>query len=477
MKMKYSLREKWVLYNNIDLIVELNQIKIIKSSNGKEEVLVYISKSDAIIILMFDGKNTISDIIQCTGKLFDLSNEDAKNKVLNLMNVFSNILTSNVAEIKDRSEQYNEVVASLHKRNKRIEKLAAPSRWRAKTPKNLVIFLTDLCSSKCSYCCVGACQPKTFNSLSYDQVEKLIDQAKMLGVESVELTGGDPMVHPKIMEIIELIINNGIELIISTKHAMNEKFLKGLVKVGLKKIQISLDTIDSNLYEKLIGKDSKNLEITLKNIDFFIKNNIQCKVKSIIIDQNIQTIPSMIEELYKRNVRHFMVQAYNKGSCHDDSFYSDIDDFCKMDKYLDEISSKYEDILIEKGYKIEKITGSYDYMKVTRMYCMAGKTGLAVYADGYYSYCAHGVNDELKIAHIDEMSLIDVWNSKNLLNFMKPNRDLFKNTKCETCKIFDSCSERRCYLRTLMTYNTLYDIDPMCPYSDVNIFTDERNYL
>ena len=123
----------------------------------------------------------------------------------------------------------------------------------------LRLSVTDRCNLRCFYC-----MPQSrFNwiphdeVLSYEEIISLLKVLTSLGIKKVRLTGGEPLVRRDILALVqEIIAIPGLEkLCITTNGTLLPELADDLYRLGLRHLNISLDSLDSELFAKLSGKD------------------------------------------------------------------------------------------------------------------------------------------------------------------------------------------------------------------------------
>lgn len=119
----------------------------------------------------------------------------------------------------------------------------------------LRISVTDRCNLRCVYCLPEAgvkWQPRE-NQLSAEEIARVTDTAAKVGVRRVRLTGGEPLVRADIVEIVARIASiPGIEEVSLTTNAMLLELLaRPLAKAGLKRVNVSLDTLDADKFKRI----------------------------------------------------------------------------------------------------------------------------------------------------------------------------------------------------------------------------------
>ena len=149
----------------------------------------------------------------------------------------------------------------------------------------LRISITDRCNLRCKYCV-----DEDFSFLPHDEVlryEEIVRFVRIcseLGVNKVRLTGGEPLVRKGISYLLkEINTINGIEDISLTTNGvyLGEKILE-LKKAGLRRINISLDTMKKEKFAFITGVDA--FDNVLKGIEESIRAGLKpVKINTVII--------------------------------------------------------------------------------------------------------------------------------------------------------------------------------------------------
>lgn len=125
--------------------------------------------------------------------------------------------------------------------------------------RDLRVSLTDRCSLRCTYC-----MPHDFAAwlpneslLTTDELIEVIEVAVSQGIDEIRLTGGEPLLRPDIVEIIARInsIKNPPILSMTTNGLALAKLAKPLANAGLRRINISLDTLEKERFKQLTYRD------------------------------------------------------------------------------------------------------------------------------------------------------------------------------------------------------------------------------
>lgn len=118
----------------------------------------------------------------------------------------------------------------------------------------LRISVTDRCNLRCYYCSSAGELPRLKHSdlLSFEEIEELVITAVKLGFDKIRLTGGEPLIRHGIEKLVAIIAKiQGIkDLSLTTNGTLLKEFAPLLAQAGLKRINISLDTLDAQQYEE-----------------------------------------------------------------------------------------------------------------------------------------------------------------------------------------------------------------------------------
>lgn len=148
----------------------------------------------------------------------------------------------------------------------------------------LRISLTDRCNLRCVYCIpegVSLCRHEEL--LSFEEIERLVKIFAELGIKKVRLTGGELFLRRNIMELVKKIgkIEGISELSVTTNGVLLSENIDELKSAGVKNINISIDSLDEDNYERICG--SKSLAKVLKGLDEAYNAGFNVKINCVPI--------------------------------------------------------------------------------------------------------------------------------------------------------------------------------------------------
>jgi len=118
------------------------------------------------------------------------------------------------------------------------------------------ISVTDRCNLRCIYCNSSTKQHLLHDEiLRYEEISRIVRIAARLGVHSIRLTGGEPTVRPRVVELVKLLRGiTGIKDISMTTNAVNlVQMAQPLKDAGLDRVNISLDTFRPERFAAMCG--------------------------------------------------------------------------------------------------------------------------------------------------------------------------------------------------------------------------------
>lgn len=156
-----------------------------------------------------------------------------------------------------------------------------------------LLQITERCNLKCKHCFVSSLHEG--HDLSFEKIKNVIlPKLKESNVTRVTLTGGEPMVHRNIMDIIKLFNENNIHITLCTNAlGLNEQKIIEISKMKDVHVNVSLDGFSSKSHGKFRGNERDDVfNKIIKNIELLSKYNL---LNGIMVSPNKYS--SMVEYL------------------------------------------------------------------------------------------------------------------------------------------------------------------------------------
>lgn len=119
---------------------------------------------------------------------------------------------------------------------------------------DLRISVTDRCNFRCTYCmpCNEYEWIEKREILNFEEITRLAGLFVRLGVNKVRLTGGEPLLRRNLEVLVRMLSNlDGLELCLTTNGSLLEDKAEALASAGLRRINVSLDTLDPERFKRI----------------------------------------------------------------------------------------------------------------------------------------------------------------------------------------------------------------------------------
>ena len=147
------------------------------------------------------------------------------------------------------------------------------------------ISITDRCNLRCKYCMPYGveCVPR-WDILSLEEIQAVGICAAGLGIRHIKVTGGEPLVRRDCCQLVKQLKSTpGIEKVtITTNGVLLERYLDDLAEAGIDGINISLDTLDRDLYQRITGTDA--LGTVMEAVRRACAMPVSVKINAVSID-------------------------------------------------------------------------------------------------------------------------------------------------------------------------------------------------
>ena len=154
--------------------------------------------------------------------------------------------------------------------------------------ETLRISITDRCNFRCVYCMPKEVFGRDYRFLERSQLLTLEEIARVarvfaqLGVRTVRITGGEPLVRRNVEHLVEMLAGiDGLELALTTNGALLPQKAQALADAGLDRVTVSLDSIDDATFRALNDVDFP-VQRVLDGIDAAAAAGLPIKVNAVV---------------------------------------------------------------------------------------------------------------------------------------------------------------------------------------------------
>jgi len=292
-------------------------------------------------------------------------------------------------------------------------------------PLNQIYFyLTEGCNLRCRHCWIAPKYQSESGScpaLDLELFKSIIGQAKPLGLTGVKLTGGEPLLHPQINEILEHIRAENLDLTVETNGVLcTPELAEKMAECKNTFVSVSLDGAEAETHEWVRGVEGC-FEDALVGIRNLADTGLRPQIIMTIMHHNKDQMEEMVRLAESRrtgSVKFNIVQPTARGKkVYESGVALSIEQLVELGWWVENTLSESTDLPIY-----------YDYPPAFRpLGKMFGNNGdgcgvcgilgiLGVLANGSYALCGIGKTvPDLVFGQTSTDPLRDIWNYNPLL--------------------------------------------------------------
>ena len=267
----------------------------------------------------------------------------------------------------------------------------------------LRISLTDKCNLRCRYCMPeeGVCRRSHAEMINEDEVVTAVEAAASLGIHKIRLTGGEPLVKKNILSICRRVAAvEGIkEVCLTTNGILLPKLAKDLKEAGVRRLNLSLDTLDPQKYAYItrIGQ----LEDFRKGLNAALEAGFdKVKINAVLIggfnDDEIEALANLTME-YPVDMRFIELMPIQD---HDEFGESAYVPYSRVLEKLPEAVPVAKDGGVAKLYRLPGAKGNIGLISPISAHFCGECNRIRLTADGKLKPCLHS-GDEYSVKGLD----------------------------------------------------------------------------
>lgn len=337
---------------------------------------------------------------------------------------------------------------------------------RLTVPHDCYIILTAKCNMRCRHCYGRYGSSIPAKELSGQEWDAVFDDLDKNGVFFVNISGGEPTLHPDFIDILASLAKHKMYFILTTNGVFSEKILEAIISVKefLVGIKISLDGSSAEAHSFLRrdcnGKANDYMfKKTLSTIKKLKKNSIPFSIATCLHKQNIHSLNdflSLIIDLEPVSWYISTISVDGRSLDNSEIFVSDA-----------EVSTNIWDNIVricsENNIYVKFIDMPYasrsGKSKNFRYTCPAAKLFCEISSDGIVSPCPLArLNIPKSIIQFDNIlnnNIRDIWNGQSFAKFLKLSKE-----GCDGCLLKANCG--RCIPQSYAWFNTHNKPTPYC---------------
>jgi len=311
--------------------------------------------------------------------------------------------------------------------------------------RSIYFYLTEGCNLACRHCWIA---PKFDESgimpaISVDLFRKVIDEALPLGLKEVKLTGGEPLMHPRFKELLEIARQKNLSVIIETNGLLcTPDVAAEIARLPNRFVSVSIDGSDKATHEWMRGVPGC-FEKAKNAINNLVEAGVRPQIITTLIRRNasqIEEIVGMAEHLGASSVKFNVVMPTGRGeNLRGAAETLSIGELIRIGEYIDMIlpaKTKLK-VFFDSPYAFRSLSSIASGKGCFR--CNIFNI-IGVIASGQYALCGIGYHvKDLVFGLAGTDSLERVWKENEVLNSIRSGIPDRLEGICSKCLMKDAC--------------------------------------
>jgi len=318
-----------------------------------------------------------------------------------------------------------------------------------KYPLNqLYFYLSNDCNLRCRHCWIAPkyrTEGHADHSLDVDLFCSIIGQAERLGLSGVKLTGGEPLLHPNINEILAFIKTKNIRLIVETNGTLcTPELARQMAECKDPFVSVSLDGANAETHEWVRGVRGC-FEASLQGIRNLVEAGFKPQIIMTLMRRNKDQVEDMVclaESRGAGSIKFSIMQPTARGErMHEEGESLTLEEMVGLGKWVEtELSSSTSlQLYYDQPLAFRSLGRLFGHNGDSFRTC--GILGiLGVLSNGSYALCGIGESvPYLVFGHAARDPLEDVWAGTPVLSELRQGLPQRLEGICAKCLMKDLC--------------------------------------
>lgn len=287
---------------------------------------------------------------------------------------------------------------------------------------DLYLYLTDQCNLCCGHCWIspGFSQDQQNGIPLYD-LKNTLSEAKSLGLQSVKLTGGEPLLYRDIMGLLQFLASEELGILIETNGILLDKSMIAALKdFNVDQISVSLDAATEALHDEIRGVKGSFRKV-VKRLHHLSGSGLNFQVIMTLQRKNRKEIPALMRLCHELGASSLKINPLQPCGRAIAAFAQN------ANLNLDELILLHRD-LSNKWFRPDGLNIYFDlplaFLPIDDILQTRGRCWilniLGILANGDYSICGIGQTaNELRMGNLFQNSISDVWQNDPILTGLR----------------------------------------------------------
>lgn len=312
--------------------------------------------------------------------------------------------------------------------------------------RTIYFYLTEGCNLACRHCWMG---PRfdpagdRYPTLPVESFETAIREAKPLGLASVKLTGGEPLLHPRFTQLLGIVQREGFRLTIETNGLLcTPEIAAEIAKSPNRFVSVSIDGADAATHEWVRGVPG-SFEAARRAVENLVATGTRPQIIFTVMRGNVGQMEAMVrlaEDLKADSIKFNVVQPTARGeNLHEAQETLTIRELVELGRHVEQNIKPQAQVRVLMDFP----------RAFAPLHRIARKEGcgscgifgiIGVMASGHYALCGIGEQvPELVFGKVGTDPLETVWRENAVLNELRTGLPDRLEGVCGRCLMKRSC--------------------------------------
>ena len=310
----------------------------------------------------------------------------------------------------------------------------------------LYFYLTEGCNLACRHCWMGPrfdAKGDHYPTLPVEAFETAIREAKLLGLTGVKLTGGEPLLHPHITHLLEIVRRENLRLTIETNGLLcTPEIAAEIAKSPNRFVSVSIDGVDAATHEWVRGVPG-SFDAACQAVRNLVASGTRPQVIFSVMRKNASQVDAMVrmvEELGASSLKFNVIQPTARGErLHEEQETLGIAELIAMGRHVEkELAPTTAMRLffhVPPAFRSLQRISSGDGCSTCGIFGVLG-----VIATGRYALCGIGEQvPDLVFGEVGKDPLKEVWENNPVLKALREGLPSRLEGVCGRCLMKDRC--------------------------------------
>lgn len=417
---------------------------------GIEEVL---DRSESYVAGLCNGTNNRLSIEEYLQKRFGMTALESKKCMDNAIEKLNKIYGIEFFESVVSSPQIEPVSLDFDDNNLYMS-----------APKRVTWEVTSACNLSCPHCLNDSGITRE-GELDTEQALAVIDEFAKNKIFYILISGGEPLLRPDILTLLEYISSRRMRPSIATNGVeLPEDIVKGLRDLPVYQAHVSIDGIGVQ-HDRFRGRKGA-FEASCKTIRRLQEEGMTVSISTTVTGENIDDFDRIIDLAVDLGCAGFLANSFipsGRGKRNIESLNLTTDGYYRLYKKLFDKSKELEgklDISSDLCYPFLFSPIPEEKIIDGPMGCSAGHDTLCISSNGTVYACPF--LRDFPLGNLMDRSLKDIWSQSPILQMLRNIRKIDMHEPCKSCHYSPALCKGGCRAAAYIEYGDLISVDPTC---------------